>query len=147
MNRPRVAAAQISHETNVFSAVPTDLAAFEASGMRFGGDILAVERDTNSAFGGFIPGAVRNGFDLLPIISVWATPSGMVTREAINFTTEALIARLQSALDDGPLAGVLLALHGAMVTEVDGDGDAFLLEQVKKTVCSDVPVVATLDLH
>ena len=32
----RVAAAQISHETNVFSAVPTDFAAFQASGLTNG---------------------------------------------------------------------------------------------------------------
>jgi microcystin degradation protein MlrC len=147
MTRPRVAAAQLSHETNVFSAVPTDLAAFEAAGMRLGGDILETERGTNSAFGGFIPGAERNDFDLLPIISVWATPSGVVTREAIGFTVDTLIAGLRNALGDGPLAGVLLALHGAMVTEVDADGDAFILERVRAIVGPAVPVVATLDLH
>jgi microcystin degradation protein MlrC len=147
MTRPRVAAAQLSHETNVFSAVPTDLAAFEASGMRFGTDILASDRGTNSAFGGFIPGAERNGFELLPIISVWATPSGMVTKESIGFTLDALIAGLQSAIEDGPLAGVLLALHGAMVTEVDEDGDAYILERVRDTVGQGVPIVSTLDLH
>ena len=52
----RIAAAQISHETNVFSSVRTDLAAFERSGLLRGGAILERERGTNSAFGGFIDG-------------------------------------------------------------------------------------------
>ena len=75
----RVAAAQISHETNVFSAERTDLASFARSGVRLGGDILATEAGTNSAFGGFAAGAAALGFDLIPIVSVWATPSGIVT--------------------------------------------------------------------
>ena len=54
---------------------------------------------------------------------------------------------LRDALATGPLAGVLLALHGAMVTERDEDGDALLLEAARRTVGPDVPIVATLDLH
>jgi microcystin degradation protein MlrC len=34
-----------------------------------------------------------------------------------------------------------------MVTEIDVDGDAYILECVRKAVGNDVPVVATLDLH
>ena len=46
-----------------------------------------------------------------------------------------------------PLDGVLLALHGAMVTEIDDDGDGYILQIVREIVGPDVPVVATLDLH
>jgi microcystin degradation protein MlrC len=145
--RPRVAAAQISHETNVFSAVPTDLAAFAAAGLDRGDAILPNARDTNSAFGGFATGAAEQGFDLLPLLSVWATPSGLVTGEA-SATLEAMLAEgLHCVQAGGPLAGVLLALHGAMVTESDDDGDAHLLELTRSLVGPDVPIVATLDLH
>ncbi len=147
MNRPRVVAAQISHETNVFSSVPTDLEAFKASGIGFGNDILKAELGTNSAFGGFGPGAERNGFDLIPIVSVWATPSGMVTRDAIEFLLGTLIHGIKDELDIAPLGGVLLALHGAMVSEVDDDGDAFILETVRMAVGPDIPIVGSLDLH
>jgi microcystin degradation protein MlrC len=140
----RIAAAQISHETNVFSSVKTDLAAFERSGLRYGKAIFDRERGTNSAFGGFIEAAGRHGLELIPIVSVWATPSGTVTAEAIR----ALVAELQRGLALAtPLDGVLLGLHGAMVTELDDDGDAFILEAVREVVGPDLPVVATLDLH
>src|SRR5215212_5053679 len=143
----RVAAAQIAHETNVFSAVKTDLGAFAASGIDRGQDAIETARGTNTEFGGFITGAAAQGFDLVPILAVWATPSGLVTAEAIEHLTGLLADGLRRARAEGPLDGVLLALHGAMVTEIDDDGDGYVLQTVREVVGSDVPVVATLDLH
>jgi microcystin degradation protein MlrC len=143
----RVAAAQIAHETSAFSAVKTDLAAFAASGIELGQDVIETSRGTNTEFGGFITGAAAQGFDLIPLLAVWATPSGLVTAEAIEHLTGLLGDGLRRAMAEGPLDGVLLALHGAMVTEIDDDGDGYVLQAVRRIVGPDVPVVATLDLH
>jgi microcystin degradation protein MlrC len=102
---------------------------------------------SNTEFGGFLAGAARHGFDLRPIVAVWATPSGLVGADAIETLTGLLIGGLNGALTEGPLDGVLLALHGSMVTAVDHDGDAHLLEAARKAVGPGVPIVATLDLH
>lgn len=144
---PRVAAAQLSHETNRFSAVPTDLEAFEAAGLLLGSEILLAAHGTNSAFGGFVPGAAEQGFDVLPILSVWATPSGMVTAAAFDELTSRLIAGIRDARGRGGLDGVLLALHGAMVTEHYDDADGQILRLVREAVGPAMPIVATLDLH
>jgi microcystin degradation protein MlrC len=144
---PRVAAAQIAHETNVFSSVKTDLAAFAASGVHLGQEAIAAARDTNTEFAGFATGAEAQGFDLIPIVAVWVTPSGIVTAEAITSLAQVLADGLRQAMADGPLDGVLLALHGAMVTEIAEDGDAYLLQIVRDIVGPETPVVATLDLH
>jgi microcystin degradation protein MlrC len=144
---PRVAAAQIAHETNVFSSVRTDLAAFQASGLHLGRRAVDVARNTNTEFWGFITGAERHGFELIPLVAVWATPSGLVTAEAIHHLAGLLTDGLRGALAGGPLDGVLLALHGAMVTEIDDDGEGLLLQTIRDVVGPDVPVVATLDLH
>src|SRR5262249_32840790 len=136
-----------SHETHVFSVVKTDLAAFERAGLCYGDAIVARERGTNSAFGGFIERAEHHGFELIPIVSVWATPSGIVTAEAIRPLVGNLCDGLRGAQRTGPLDGVLLGLHGAMVTEIEDDGDALILESVRDVVGRDCPVVATLDLH
>lgn len=144
---PRVAAAQIAHETNAFSSVKTDVEAFRASGLYLGQAAVEAARDTNTEFAGFVTGAVEQGFDLVPLMAVWATPSGLVTREAIEYLAGLLRDGLQRALAEGPLDGVLLALHGAMVTEVDDDGEGYLLQTVRDAAGPDVPVVATLDLH
>ncbi len=143
----RIAAAQISHETNVFSATPTGIAEFEASGLFLGPAIVDEMRASNTEFGGFIASAPAEGFDLIPIVAVWATPSGLVTEDAMRHMAGILETGLRDALSAGPLDGVLLALHGSMVSAVDPDGDGYLLERVRAIVGPDVPVVSTLDLH
>jgi microcystin degradation protein MlrC len=142
VSRFRIAAAQIQHETNVFSSVRTDLAAFRRSGLKFDADVEA-ERGTNSAFGGFFSAAERHEVELLPILSVWVTPSGIVTEGAITELVSHLTDQLIALQPDG----VALSLHGAMVSEVDRDGDGWILEQVREAVGWDVPVVCELDLH
>jgi microcystin degradation protein MlrC len=144
---PRVAAAQISHETNAFSTVKTDFAAFEASGLHLGREATEAARDTNTELAGFVTGAAEQNFELVPIVAVWATPSGLVTREAIERLGQILADGLRAAMAEGPLDGVLLALHGAMATEIDDDGEAYLLQVVRDIIGSGVPLVATLDLH
>jgi microcystin degradation protein MlrC len=124
--------------------VRTDLAAFQARGLVFGEAAVAAARGTNTCFGGFVAGAAAQGFALVPILSVWATPSGPVTREAFEELTGRLVAGLCEA---APLDGVLLALHGAMVSEEHEDGDGEILRRVRAEVGPEVPVVATLDLH
>jgi microcystin degradation protein MlrC len=143
----RVAAAQVAHETNVFSSEPTDFDAFLASGLHVGREAIISGLDTNSEFGGFIRGAAAQEFDLLPVLAVWATPSGMVTADAIERLSGMLVAGLREQMLDGPIDGVLLALHGAMVTEIDDDGEGYLLQVVRETVGPGIPIVATLDLH
>ena len=143
--RLRIAAAQIQHETNAFSSTPTDLAAFERSGLRIGAAIEPVERGTNTAFGGFFAAAnaLRDDIDLIPIMSVWATPSGMVTAAALD----ELVGRLTAALYLHEPDGVVLALHGAMVSERHRDADGHILASVREAIGLDTPLVVTLDLH
>jgi microcystin degradation protein MlrC len=140
----RFAAAQLSHETNAFSVVRTDMAAFEASTIRRGRQIVEDERDTNSTFGGLIAGAERFGFELVPMFSVWATPSGMVDGATLQALLDELVAGILHA---GPVDGILLGLHGAMVSELDRDADALILETVRAVIGNDCPLVATFDLH
>src|SRR5262249_16902484 len=47
----------------------------------------------------------------------------------------------------GPLDGIFLDLHGAMVTEHLDDGEGELLRRVRAVVGPTIPVVTSLDLH
>jgi microcystin degradation protein MlrC len=58
--------------------------------------------------------------------------------------SEELLSRLGAA---GPVDGVLLALHGALVTENLDDPDGTLLARIREIVGTDCPIVASLDLH
>jgi microcystin degradation protein MlrC len=55
-----------------------------------------------------------------------------------------LLERMNAAL---PCEGVLLDLHGAMVTETDEDAEGDLIASVRDRVGARTPVVVTLDLH
>ena len=140
----RIIAAELSHETNTFSSVPTDLAAFERAGIHRGAEIERHLANTATPFAGFLDAAAEHQFELVPLLSVWATPSGMVSGDALATLVDEIIAGIQA---NAPYDGVLLGLHGAMVSEIDPDGDGYILERIRHTVGSDTPVVATLDLH
>lgn len=142
MSRFRIVAAEIEHETNVFSPIKTDLAAFQRCGLKFG-EAIQVERGTNSPMGGFLGAADAHDIELIPVVSVWSTPSGTVTRQAI----EATVGPLLEALDREQPDGVALSLHGALVSEVDRDTDGWILAKVREAVGWDTPVVCELDLH
>jgi microcystin degradation protein MlrC len=73
-----------------------------------------------------------------------ATPSGKLTREAWETIRDLILAQARRA---GKLDGVVLALHGAMVSETEDDAEGALLEALRRVVGPALPVIATLDLH
>ncbi|MFO7941328.1 MAG: M81 family metallopeptidase [Bacillota bacterium] len=140
----RIAIGQISHETNAFSPIPTDMARFEQRSLARGEEILAMFGKTKTPVGGFLRGCEQAGWTPVPTISAAAVPSGLVTAEAFDSLLGELVERIESA---GPVAGVLLALHGAMVAENAADAEGAILKAVREVVGDDVPVVCTLDYH
>jgi microcystin degradation protein MlrC len=54
---------------------------------------------------------------------------------------------LDAAEKRGPFDGVLLHLHGAMVTESHEDAEGELLARLRARLGPDMPIIATLDLH
>ena len=140
----RVLAARFMHETNTFSRVKTDLAAFRRRDHHLDNEIPAALRGTRSAFGATFEAADKYGWTLVHPISTAANPSGLVTSDAFERVCDLI---LRAARDQGPLDGVLLHLHGAMVTETHEDGEGELLARLRRVVGPAVPVVVTLDLH
>lgn len=139
----RIAVGGISHETNTFSTIKTDLALFERRGVHSAEALLPAFAGTRTIVGGFIDAARSEGFEVVPTMLAEAAPSGTVTAQAFEQLTQLLIDGLRQA---GPLDGVLLELHGAMVAESAGDGDAETLRRVREVV-GTIPIVAVLDLH
>lgn len=138
-----IVAAELSHETNTFSVLPTDRAAFERAGLRRGNEILGALRGTATSFAGIIDAAESAGVVLVPALAVWATPSGIVDDVVLGELVGEIIGAIECARPDG----VILALHGAMVSCDHEDADGWVLGRVREAVGPDVPVVATLDLH
>src|SRR5882672_9211788 len=133
----------VSHETNTFSPIRTDRAQFEAHDLRYGGELLEAYRGTGTCLGGMIAGAGARAITLVPSLAAAASPAGRVSKDFYAEARDRLLADLRTA---GPLDGVLLDLHGAMVVEGLDDGEGDLLQAVRDAV-GPVPIAVTLDFH
>lgn len=140
----RILTAAFKHETNTFSPLPTDLAAYAARSLRYGADVPRYFRGTATEMGAFIDAAERHGWELVYPVAADATPSGKVTREAFD----AIAGTIEEALrTQGPFDAMLLCLHGAMVAEHADDGEGELLRRLRALVGDTLPIGVTLDLH
>ena len=144
----RIALAGFVHESNSFAPSPADMAAFVQGGgylpLSRGDEIIRRAKGVNLPVAGMIDHARQVGWQLLPLIWAGAVPSAPVTPECYRAIMQELLAGLR---DLGPVDGVLLDLHGAMVAEHAPDGEGELLARIREVVGPDVPVAAALDLH
>lgn len=142
--KPRIAVGGILHESNTFSSDLTDLQDFGSRALRRGDEIPEEFAHSQHEVGGFIEGAETHGLDLVFTLVANATPAGPVTDRAFDELTSELIDRFRRA---GPIDGILLALHGAMVVESHPDGDAEVLRRLRKAFGNELPIVVTHDAH
>jgi len=140
---PVVLSAQIAHETNTFSVLPTGLADFRTRQLYEGDDIARVMSGTRTEMAAHIEAASRYGWQLVQPLAASATPSGRTTAEAWAW----LEGRVLDAARASAPAGVLLALHGAMVVDGEDDAEGRLLAELRALLGPDVPIAVTLDLH
>ncbi|MCW5636998.1 MAG: M81 family metallopeptidase [Rubrivivax sp.] len=136
--------AQMKHETNTYSPVPTPLVRFGTGGQMppEGAAAVAACRGTGTALGAFIELAEQVGAEYTVPIAASASPSSPVEDAAY----EHIAGRICDAVAKGCDA-VLLDLHGAMVTETFDDGEGELLRRVRAIVGPQVPVGVALDMH
>jgi len=139
----RVMLAGFAHETNMFSPFPTRLEDFVLRGILYGDEIIEKRRNTNTEVGGSIEVLEKSGVEIVPSIDGHAMPSGVVTEEAVDTFLGAMLDTLEKVNVDG----VILHLHGAMVTEEHDDGEGYVIERIRDRVGSGVPIAVTLDLH
>jgi len=145
----RIISGGIQHETNTFAEGTTTLADFirdSHCGDQLAGHETVIERyqGTGTIHGGYLAAAQEVGFTLVPVLNTRAYPSGMVEKATFDQLRELLVSRIQAHL---PADGILLDLHGAMVTEQFEDAEAELVRAVRESVPDDLPIVVTLDLH
>lgn len=145
----RIAIGGISHETSSFSKVPTRIADFESGfGLFRGTEVIRRFTGSNICTGGFIEGAKTYGFEAVPLLWGFAYPSGLIVREDYESLKQEFLDRLRQAESEGgPVDGILLDLHGAMVVEGIDDGDGDFIEAVRNAVGKDLPIGVTFDLH
>jgi microcystin degradation protein MlrC len=138
----KILIAQMQHETNTFSPVPTPWEAFGKDGPYLGRQALEAMRGTRMAIGAFIDIAEAAGAAIVLPVAGYASPSGPVDGKAYDRFCQLICEAAAAGCD-----AIMLDLHGAMV--VDGrtdDGEGTLLEKVR-AAAPGTPIAVSLDLH
>jgi microcystin degradation protein MlrC len=148
MSRLRVGIAGFMHETNTFGPSKATFDDFDKGGghlvLSRGADILKNAEGVNMGVAGALEEARRRDWEVVPILWAGAVPSAHVERDAFERIAGEIVDGLVAA---GPLDGVYLDLHGAMVCEHFDDGEGELLRRVRAALGRDIPIAASLDLH
>lgn len=137
----RIAIGELWHETNTFSPIPTTEDRFERTA---GDELLRSFEGTASELGGILDAAENadDDVDIHPVASMRAVPSGPVD----DTVFESFTRRFCDNLAGVELDGVVLSLHGSMVTDQRDDPEGEFLDRLRDVV-GDVPIVTTLDHH
>lgn len=141
----RLLLAMFKHETNTFSPVPTPFERFfrRTSGNLCAGDAaISAFRGTGTGLGGFLDVAEQAGAEIVLPVAAEAWPSGRVDDAAYQRITGLILDEVRK----GGYDGILLDLHGAMVTDTIDDGEGTLLKRLRE-IDSSTPVAVTLDMH
>lgn len=144
MVRKNIGIAFFYHESHSFTPTLTTLKDFQNEAYLSGKEILRHYSGTKTEVGGFIDTLSQyENVNIVPILCASAVPSGEITYNTYEVIERNMIEKLKSQ----KLDGLLIALHGAMVVENIENPEEELLEQIKKTIGSNVPIAVTLDLH
>lgn len=145
----RIAVAGFQHETNTFGHTNATMQDFEMADswppLLFAQDVANGTRGLNLPIAGFVAEMSNSPeMEMVPVLWCAAEPSAHVEDEAFETICGMIIDRISEA---GKIDGIYLDLHGAMVTRSFEDGEGELLERLRRTFGTDVPIVASLDLH
>jgi len=147
----RIAIGGFQHESHSFAPMPTGWREFLKPGgfppLQRPATLVETLRPTSVPCAGAIAALEEAGAEIVPLTWCFANPAGPVTAEAFERICALMLAALSGALEAGPLDGIFLELHGAMVAEGFDDAEGELLRRVRAVVGPDLPLTASLDPH
>jgi microcystin degradation protein MlrC len=147
---PRIAIGGFLHESHSFAPRPTTYRDFQHPGgfppLSEGAAMLDAVRGTSVPSAGALAAAESAGAAVVPLAWTMASPAGPVQDEAFERIAALICAGLSRALDEAPLDGVYLDLHGAAVVDSFPDAEGELLRRVRAIV-ETTPVTISLDPH
>jgi microcystin degradation protein MlrC len=140
----RVGIVALLQESNTFIRGQTTLAHFEGELLAEGDEVRHRMADAHHEVGGFFQGLAEERLDAVPVFAARALPYGVVEAGAFDV----LLQRMDTALDRaGKLDGLLVAPHGATVSQRYPDADGHWLSRLRTRFGDKFPIIGTLDLH
>lgn len=132
------------HESNTFAPGVTPLEDFRISLTLDNANALDDAKGTNTLLGGVVASSEKLGWTPVPIYYSQAVPSGTVAAEAMDHFLNELEKGLKEVIDT--IDGLLLVLHGAMVSENYEDVEGAILKRLRPHM-KGKPIAISLDLH
>jgi microcystin degradation protein MlrC len=140
----RVGIVALLQESNTFLSGHTTLTHFQEDLLLEGEAVRQQLAPAHHETGGFFSGLAAHAIEAVPIFAARALPFGVMTAD--TFTQ--LLRRMDAALDAaGALDGLLVAPHGATVSEEHPDADGYWLSRVRQRFGPALPIIGTLDPH
>ncbi len=147
----RIAIGGFQHESHSFAPLPTGWQEFIRPGgfpgLQRPATLIETLRHTSAPCAGAIEVAEAEGVTLAPLTWCFANPAGPVTAEAFERIAALMVTALSDALEAGPLDGIFLELHGAMVAVGFDDAEGELLRRIRAVVGPEMPLTVSLDPH
>ena len=142
-SRPRVGILALLQESNTFLGGRTTLDHFRADLLATGEAVRTALAGAHHEVGGFFAGLDGAGLEAVPIFAARALPYGTMTADCLEALMDLLGTALAAA---GPLDGLLVAPHGATVSETVADVDGHWLAAVRRRA-GPIPIIGTIDPH
>ncbi len=139
----RILIAECKQEISSFNPVLSRYEDFEIS---LGDEILAFHRGLNTELTGALDlFRARDDIKIVPTYSVRAITSGGPTAQA---DYERIAREFMDAIRAAPpVDAIYFSLHGAMASEEEPDPEGYFLQETRKVVGEDLPIVVSMDLH
>ena len=146
----RVGIIGLLHESNTFSPIRTELKQFEELNLLEGDSVRDAFENSQHEIGGFFAGLdaaateLGQAFAPVPLFAARALPSGIITGECWQNLMNRMFDQLAQA---SSLDGILVAPHGATVSEEFPDADGEWLSRLRQFLPAHCPIIGTVDLH
>lgn len=150
----RVGILALLHESNTFVSRPTTIDDFKREWLIEGDAVREQLADGHHEISGFFAGLDQANaqraaqghmpIETVPLFAARALPSGPIAEDAWSELMTRMFARLAAA---GPLDGLLVAPHGAAVSEAFPDADGHWLSELRNRVGNETSIIGTIDAH
>ena len=137
---PKIIVANYFQETNSFHPNPTT---YEDFSVHFGQALFSAGReDINGALNIF---SQRSDLEVVPTYGASMGAGGTITHECFERITGECLEAIEK--NSTGADALFFAMHGAMAAEVEKDPEGYILQETRKILGPDVPIVISLDMH
>lgn len=141
----RILIAGCSQEISSFNPVPCEYEFFD---FLYGDGVRKAHEGTNSPISGAIAefeSTITADLELIFTYDAEGTAAGPLRHSAFLRIADEFLEPLNEHA--GKIDGVYFSLHGSMGTTELADPEGYLLEEARKILGQEIPIVITMDLH